>query len=127
MIRVLIVDDSKTHRAALKRLIENARDFEVVGVAEDGEQGVELTHRLKPDIVLMDVNMPRLDGLAATERIMADRPTPILLMTASENMRGEVDLAYKALELGALDLMGKPESIQPDDKAAQGLLTRLRL
>ena len=65
MIRVLIVDDSKTHRAALKRLIEQARDFEVVGVAEDGEQGVELTHRLKPDIVLMDVNMPRLDGLAA--------------------------------------------------------------
>jgi two-component system chemotaxis response regulator CheB len=127
MIRVLIVDDSKTHRAAIRRLVEQAGEFEVVGVAENGEEGVELTHRLKPQIVLMDVNMPVLDGLAATERIMADKPTPILLMTAGENMRGEVDLSFRALELGALDLIPKPASIQPGEKEAQTLLTRLKL
>lgn len=128
MIRVLVVDDSKTHRAAIRRLLENARgEFEVVGTAEDGQQGVELTHRLKPDIVLMDVNMPVLDGLAATERIMADKPTPILLMTASENLRGEVDLAYKALELGALDLVPKPPALDAADKETSALLDRLKL
>jgi two-component system chemotaxis response regulator CheB len=127
MIRVLVVDDSKTHRAALRRILEQSRDFEVVGVAEDGVEAVELTHKLRPDIIVMDVNMPRLDGLAATERIMADTPTPILLMTASENMKGEVDLAYRALELGALDLMGKPSSLEADGKEVQTLLVRIKL
>src|SRR5256885_14504174 len=109
MIRVLIVDDSKMHRTALTKVIERAPGFQVVGSAEDGEQGVELVHRLKPDIVLMDVNMPRLDGLGATERIMAEKPTPILLMTASENLTGEGDLAYRAIEHGALELIPRSE------------------
>lgn len=127
MIRVLLVDDSKTHRAAIRRLLENSHEFDVVGVAEDGQQGVELVHRLAPDVVLMDVNMPVLDGLAATERIMADKPTPILLMTASENMRGEVDLAYKALEIGALDLVPKPSALDAEDKETHALLVKLKL
>lgn len=127
MIRVLVVDDSKMHRTALTKIIAKAPGFEVAGSAEDGEQGVELVHRLKPDIVLMDVNMPRLDGLGATERIMAEKPTPILLMTASENLTGEVDLAYKAIEFGALELIAKPAAMQADDKATQDLLTRLKL
>lgn len=127
MIRVLLVDDSKVHRTALKTLLEKSAGFQVIGVAEDGEQGVEMTHRLAPDIVLMDVNMPRLDGLAATERIMAEKPTPILLMTASENLRGEVDLAMRAIDLGALDLVPKPISIQSETKETQALLTRLKL
>ncbi|MEZ0229459.1 MAG: chemotaxis protein CheB [Planctomycetota bacterium] len=127
MIRVLIVDDSKMHRAALSMIISRAAGFELVGVAEDGEQGVELVHRLKPAIVLMDVNMPRLDGLGATERIMAEKPTPILLMTASENLTGEVDLAYRAIEAGALELIPKPAALQPEDKATQDLLVRLKL
>jgi two-component system chemotaxis response regulator CheB len=127
MIRVLIVDDSKMHRTALKSLIERAGGFEVVGVAEDGEQGLELTHRLAPDIVLMDVNMPRLDGLAATSRIMAEKPTPILLMTASENLKGEVDLGLRALDMGALDLVPKPAAMVPSDQSSQALMTRLKL
>lgn len=127
MIRVLVVDDSRMHRTALTKIIAKAPGFEVVGSAEDGEQGVELVHRLKPDIVLMDVNMPKLDGLGATERIMAEKPTPILLMTASENLMGEVDLAYRAIEIGALELIPKPTAMQSDDKATQDLLTRLKL
>ena len=127
MIRVLIVDDSKTHRTALARIIERAPGFEVVGSAEDGEAGVELVHRLKPDIVLMDVNMPRLDGMGATERIMAEKPTPILLMTASENLEGEQDLAWRAIDRGALELIPKPATLTPEDAASKDILARLKL
>lgn len=127
MIRVLIVDDSRMHRMALTKLIERAPGFQVVGSAEDGEQGVELVHTLKPDIVLMDVNMPRLDGLGATERIMAERPTPILLMTASENLEGEQNLAWRAIDHGALELIPKPANLEPGDKPAQDILARLRV
>ncbi|MBI3723783.1 response regulator [bacterium] len=94
---------------------------------KNGEEGVRETLRLAPNIVLMDVNMPLLDGLAATARIMAEKPTPILLMTASENLKNEVDLGLRALEIGALDLVSKPEAIQVADKGAQALLTRLKL
>jgi two-component system chemotaxis response regulator CheB len=127
MIRVLVVDDSRTHRAAIARIIERAPGFQLAGTAEDGEQGVEMVHKLKPDIVLMDVNMPKLDGMGATERIMAEKPTPILLMTASENLTGEVDLAYKAIEHGALELMAKPRGLNAEDKETQDLLQKLKL
>jgi two-component system chemotaxis response regulator CheB len=127
MIRVLIVDDSRMHRTALTKIIERAQGFQVVGSAEDGEKGVELVHQLKPDIVLMDVNMPKLDGLGATETIMAERPTPILLMTASENLEGEHNLAWRAIEHGALELIPKPAALHVDDKSSQEILTRLRL
>ncbi len=127
MIRVLVVDDSKTHRAALSMVISKAPGYELVGAAEDGEQGVELVHRLKPDVVLMDVNMPRLDGVGATKRIMSEKPTPILFMTVSENLTGDIDLAYRAIEAGALELIPKPVALNPEDKATQDLLLRLKL
>jgi len=77
--------------------------------------------------VLMDVNMPRLDGLGATERIMAEKPTPILLMTASENLEGEQNLAWQAIDHGALELIPKPATLEPADKTSQDILTRLRV
>lgn len=116
-VRVLIVDDSGIHRRALSSYVEASEALELCGSAVDGSEAVEKVGYLRPDIVLMDVQMPKLDGLAATREIMSDHPTPILLMTAAENLEREVDLGLRALSLGALDLIPKPdlETLSPKD------------
>lgn len=126
-VRVLIVDDSRLHRAALRAMLEPFPDVTVVGSASDGLEAVAAAHELKPDVILMDVRMPRLDGLEATRRIMADRPTPILLMTAEDNLTKDVDLALRALEYGALDIIAKPELSGSAEPSGRPLAARLRL
>lgn len=126
-IRVLIVDDSRLHRAALRSMLEPYPEVTVVGSASDGLEAVAAAHELEPDVILMDVRMPRLDGLEATRRIMADRPTPILLMTAEDNLTKDVDLALRALEYGALDIIAKPELSVGPDPNGRALAARLKL
>ena len=118
-VRVLIVDDSGIHRRALASYVEASARLELCGSAVDGREAVEKVGYLRPDIVLMDVQMPKLDGLAATREIMSNQPTPILLMTAAENLEREVDLGLRALAFGALDLIPKPdlEALSPKDDA----------
>ncbi len=72
--RVLIVDDHRAFRDGLKAVIDRQADMEVVGVAEDGEKAVALTRELRPDVILMDVKMPVMDGAEATGRILAEMP-----------------------------------------------------
>lgn len=111
MIRVLVVDDSLTVRARLVEILEADPGFEVVGQASDGRQAIELVAQLKPDVVTLDIAMPDMTGLQATEHIMAHQPTPILVVSASCN-RGEMFATYAALSAGAVDVMEKP---RPDD------------
>jgi two-component system chemotaxis response regulator CheB len=106
-IRVLIADDSSTMRAALVVLLEQDEQLEVVGQARDGMEAVHLTHELSPDVIAMDVNMPRLDGLRATEAIMADAPSRVLVISAVGE-DSEIDLSLRAIEAGALELIAKP-------------------
>ena len=111
-VRVLIVDDSVVVREVLKRMLESDPAIRVVGMAADGGEAVELTAQLKPDLVTMDLVMPGMNGMEATERIMAYHPTPVLFFSSyfdREGMYSRLD----ALAAGALDIMEKP-ALMPD-------------
>jgi two-component system, chemotaxis family, protein-glutamate methylesterase/glutaminase len=107
-VRVLIVDDSAIMRKVLREIIGADPQMEIVGEARDGREGVDLAETLKPDVITMDINMPRLDGLQATKVIMSQNPRPIV-MVSSESREGAESTLY-ALELGAVDFMPKPSS-----------------
>jgi two-component system, chemotaxis family, protein-glutamate methylesterase/glutaminase len=106
-VRVLVVEDSLTIRKRLVEVLEQAPNFEVVGEAEDGRQAIDRCLSLRPDAVTMDMMLPVMTGLAATEYIMAHCPTPILVVSASFN-RGEVFKTYDALAAGAVEVIEKP-------------------
>ncbi|HZP97460.1 MAG TPA: chemotaxis-specific protein-glutamate methyltransferase CheB [Candidatus Limnocylindria bacterium] len=106
-IRVLVAEDSATAREALLALFSRDADIEVIGVANDGGEAVALTKRLRPDIVTMDIHMPVLDGYEATRRIMAEAPTPILVVSSSVSAI-DAQASLNALRAGALGLCEKP-------------------
>lgn len=107
-IRVLVVDDSLVVREMLTQILSSDPEIEVVGAARDGLAAVDAVASLKPDLVTMDIHMPRMDGLEATERIMAFHPTPILVVSSSVRDQGE-GTAFDALSAGALEVVKKPE------------------
>jgi two-component system chemotaxis response regulator CheB len=108
LIRVLLVDDSSSVRAVLRRFFSRTRDIKVVGEAADGEQAVQAVLDLQPQVVVMDLQMPVMDGYAATERIMAVRPTPIVVLSSRAN-RNQIQTAFEAMKRGALEVLPKPE------------------
>lgn len=112
MIRVLVAEDSAVTREYLVMLLEEDPAIEVVGTAKDGVEAVEQAERLKPDVITMDVHMPRMNGYEATRRIMERVPTPIVMVSASSS-RDEEFMAFEALQAGALMVMEKPGG--PDD------------
>ena len=111
MIRVLLVDDQELVRAGFRLLLEQPDDIEVVGEATDGVAALEAATRLRPDVVLMDVRMPRLDGIAATERILATSPgVRVIVLTTFD----ADEYVYGALRAGASGFLLKsapPETL----------------
>jgi len=105
-IRVLVVDDSAFMRKVLQSIIASDPQLEVCGEARDGRDAVTQTEVLKPDVISMDINMPHMDGLQATEIIMSSNPRPILIVSSESREGAEVTL--KSLELGAIDFVAKP-------------------
>lgn len=110
---VLIVDDSAATRRALSKLLETAPGLEVVGRAVDGEDGLKKALLLKPDVITLDLEMPKMDGHAFLRLLMARQPTPVIVVS-SYGHRSDV---FKALQLGAFDFVARPTD---DDDASFG-------
>ena len=127
-LRVLVVDDSPVARSVIRSILEGDPGIEVVGLARNGWEAVQMTARLRPDVITMDVRMPEMDGYEATCQIMAYHPTPILIVTASLS-RQDVDFTFRMLEAGALDILEKPAGEDPLAlrSKAQDLIERVRL
>lgn len=113
MTTVLIVDDSAFVRRTLTIIMEKDPDIRVVGSARNGEEALELVRKLDPDVVTMDVEMPRMDGLTALTHIMRDSPRPVLMISSLTTEGANTTL--KAMDIGALDFMPKLSSMGRQD------------
>jgi two-component system chemotaxis response regulator CheB len=122
-VRVLVADDSEIFRELLSKVIASEAGFEVVAAAGDGNSAAVMARDLKPDVITMDLNMPDADGFSGIARIMAETPTPILVLTAD---RQEL-VGFRALSLGALDILEKPAASMDLADYGQLLRSRLRL
>jgi two-component system, chemotaxis family, protein-glutamate methylesterase/glutaminase len=125
-LRVLVVEDSLTVRQRLCETLTGDPGIEVVGEAGDGKQAIELAAALRPDLVTMDMMLPVISGLGATEYIMAHCPTPILIVSASVN-RGELFKTYEALAAGAVDVLEKPNGEEPEGAWERKLIATVKL
>lgn len=106
-VRVVVVEDSATARALLVAILRSDPDIDVVGEATNGRDAVELAVRLRPAMIVMDIEMPVMDGLEATKRIMVEAPTPIIIVSARHDTRN-VEVSLRALRVGALAVLAKP-------------------
>jgi two-component system chemotaxis response regulator CheB len=125
-LRVLVVDDSLTIRRRFCEILSADPELEVVGEAEDGKRAIELCKQLRPDVMTLDMVMPVMSGLTATEYIMAYTPTPILIVSASMN-RGELFRTYDALAAGAIDVLEKPTADYIDPNWERRFVATIKL
>lgn len=128
MIKVLVVEDSAVVRELLVYLLNSDPEMEVVGTAHDGEQAIEFLKREQPDVITMDVNMPRMNGFEATRRIMETTPIPIVIVSGSW-ANEEVSQTFRALEAGALAAVPRPYGpTHPEhERTARELVQTVRL
>jgi len=104
---VLVVDDSAFMRKLIAEMVESSGPFRVIGTAGDGVEALQKIRALKPDIVTLDIEMPRLNGLQALEQIMAEMPRPVVMLSAAGSELGN-EMTLRALERGALEFVRKP-------------------
>ena len=129
MIRVLIVEDSRTSALLLEAILESDAEIKVVGFARNGEEGLQKSISLKPDIITMDVHLPGIDGFQSTRLIMEKSPRPIVIVTGDGLHRDEVDLSFQSLNAGALAIMKKPNGPESPDyqRNAKELISMIKL
>ena len=124
MIRVLVVEDSPTVREFLLQILGSDPAIEVVATAETGEEALEAVERLRPDIITMDIHMPRMNGFDATRRIMESHPTPIVIVSGAADAT-DTAKAFRAIESGALAVLSKPVGVgHPDHQQSTAELVR---
>lgn len=124
MIKVLIVEDSKVVQEFLAHILTSDPAIQVVGVADNGEEALEAVKQKRPDVITMDIHMPKVDGFEATRAIMETAPTPIVIVTGSLKAK-ELASSFRAVEAGALAVVLRPPGIgHPEHGTAAGELIR---
>lgn len=123
-IRVLIVDDSAFMRVSIARYLERDPAIAVVGSARDGLEAIERIAELDPDVLTLDVEMPRMDGLAALQRIMADCPLPIIMLSSSTGQGARTTI--QALMRGAVDFVPKPDALHDAPTIMDELIAKIK-
>ena len=126
LLRVLVVEDSLTVRRRLCAALLTDPNIQIVGEADNGQRAIELCQSLRPDVITLDMHLPVMSGLSATEYIMAHCPTPILIVSASTN-RGELFKTYDALAAGAVDVLEKPRGDASDEGWDPRFIAAVRL
>jgi two-component system chemotaxis response regulator CheB len=120
-IRVVVIDDSAFNRQTITAMLEESGDFEVVGRAADGEEALKLVFQVQPDVVTLDLEMPKMDGFSFLRILMSRRPTPVVVISGYATREN----VFKALELGALDFIAKPSrQITPELRGIKDELTQ---
>jgi len=125
-IRVLVVEDSLTVRKRLVEVIGSDAELEVVAEGENGQQAIDLCRTLRPDVITLDMHLPIMDGVSATEHIMGHFPTPILIVSSSTN-RGDLFKTYDALAAGAVDVLEKPLAEEVDGAWERKFLAAIKM
>jgi two-component system chemotaxis response regulator CheB len=128
VIKVLVVEDSPVARELLVYILDSDPEIKVIGTVNNGIQALEALKEKTPDVITMDIHMPEMDGFEATRVIMETAPTPIVIVTASENPR-EVGTSFRAIEAGALAVVPRPQGLShPEFKTnATELLQTVKL
>lgn len=117
VLKLLIVDDSKILRDSVTRIFENDKDVEIVGLATNGREALDLVKQHRPDVITLDIRMPEMDGVTALKHIMIRYPTPVVMLS-SLTMEGAA-VTFDALRYGAVDFIAKPSAVDGEDVTAQ--------
>ncbi|PZV07945.1 MAG: chemotaxis response regulator protein-glutamate methylesterase [Leptolyngbya sp.] len=127
-IRLLLVEDSPVALVLLQRILREAPDMEVVGVARNGQEALDLMATVKPTLICTDLHMPKMNGLELTEEVMARCPCPILVISASVQ-KEDTQTVFRILEAGALDIFPKPRTglATEYEKTKAELLAKIRV
>ena len=120
-IKVLVVDDSSTARDAIQAILSSDEDIKVLATAADGVEAIDLVPKLRPDLITLDINMPRMNGIEAIQHIMAYNPTPILVVTSNQ----DAGIAFESLSKGALEVVGRPSL--SDDGECEEFIEKVKL
>ena len=127
MVRVLIVDDSSFMRKSLRHILASDRSIKVVGTAADGKDAIRKVKQFHPDVVLLDIEMPVMDGLAALAHIMAECPTQVLMLSALN--KRDAAITVKSLSHGAVDFIPKPSGVisYDIDKLSNEIIAKVKM
>lgn len=126
MIRVLVVDDSAFMRKKIREMLESDPDIKVVGIARDGYDALNKVRQLKPDLITLDIEMPKMDGISALSKIMSEHPTPVIMVSTLAKANAEPTL--QALSMGAVDFVTKPSGDANDlERVRKELILKARM
>ena len=126
-IKVLLVEDSDIAIGIYEKILNSSRHIEVVGKAANGIEGLNLTSKLRPDVICTDLQMPEMDGLEFTRQVMAHYPTPILVLS-NKVQKDDIDKIFAAMKAGAVDVMPKPQAVGASSESMpKELITKIRV